>query len=404
MYIKRKLESKILRFLNEPEILAIVGPRQSGKTTLLKRIQADLPGSIFLSFEDLAVLELFEKNIKLFAKSFQSYKYLFIDEFQYAKNGGKNLKYLYDTFPNFKIIISGSSAIDLTVKAIKYLVGRIFVMELFQLSFAEYLSGRDEVLARKLENTDKNAITDKTGKILADNLDDFLVWGAYPRIATAQDAEKKAEIIRNIYNTYFLRDIKDVLGLVDDFKLAKLIELLSLSCGQMTDYNELSKSSGYDFKTLKKYLGILEKTFICQSVRPYFQNKRNEVVKNPKIYFFDSGLRNQSINNFNTFDSRTDKGLLAENFIYTQLVKSGIKINYWRNKNKAEVDFIIHAGKGIIPIEVKAGDQEEMPSGLASFIEKYRPEQAIVLNRSINKDLVFRNCQIKFRPLWFKIF
>ncbi|MCG2686780.1 AAA family ATPase, partial [Candidatus Parcubacteria bacterium] len=147
MYYKRKLEDTILEYLDKREILAIVGPRQSGKTTLLGKIQADLKDSIFLNFEDKEVLELFEQDIKNFAKKyFNNYKYIFIDEFQHSKNGGKNLKYLYDSFLNNKIIISGSSAIDLTIHAIKFLVGRIFVFNLYQLDFEEFLNFKQQDL------------------------------------------------------------------------------------------------------------------------------------------------------------------------------------------------------------------------------------------------------------------
>ena len=129
MYIKRKLEDDIFKYLEKREILAIIGPRQAGKTTLLKKIQDGLENSIFLNFEDRDVLELFEQDIKGFAKKYFNYKYIFIDEFQYSKKGGKGLKYLYDEFPDNKIIISGSSAIDLTIHAIKFLVGRIFALQ-----------------------------------------------------------------------------------------------------------------------------------------------------------------------------------------------------------------------------------------------------------------------------------
>lgn len=403
MYIKRKLEDKILRYLKEKEILAIVGPRQSGKTTLLKRIQENLKDSIYLTFEDLGVLELFEKDIKKFAITFKDYRYLFIDEFQYARAGGKNLKYLYDTRPELKIIISGSSAIDLTVKAIKFLVGRIFVLDLYQLDFGEYLSGVDSQLFSYYRKATTENISPAINEKLFKALEDFIIWGGYPRIATVADKEIKQEILKNIYNTYFLRDIKDTLGLIDDFALSKLIEILSLSSGQLVDYQELSKSSGYDFKTLKKYLNILEKTFICQSVRPYFQNKRTEIVKNPKIYFFDTGLRNYALKNFHGLSGRGDKGSLAENFVYSQFFKTGLKANFWRSKNKAEVDFIARLNGSFIPIEIKSGNEDNIPDGLKSFINKYRPESAYVLNREIIKDREFEHCRIKFRPLWFPL-
>ena len=148
MYKTRKLEKTILKYLSKREILAIIGPRQSGKTTLLQKIQSELPNSIFISFEDMDDLELFETDPKGFAEKYFGYRYIFIDEFQYSRSGGKNLKLLYDLYPKNKVILSGSSAIDLTINTIKYLVGRIFVFNLYNLNFEEYLTFTDNPLLK----------------------------------------------------------------------------------------------------------------------------------------------------------------------------------------------------------------------------------------------------------------
>ncbi len=308
MYISRILESKIKLYLNKPEFIAVIGPRQSGKTTMLKKIQAELKESIYLSFEDMKLLESFEEDISTFAKEYSKFKYVFIDEFQYSKNGGKRLKYLFDFFPGTKIIISGSSALDLTINAVKYLAGRILVFNLFQLSFEEFLSYRDKSLYNIFKKLIGNysiksfkaasEIKPVSSRRVYDLLNEFLIWGGYPRVVISKTKEEKKEILRNIYNTYFIKDIRDVLGLIDDFKLSKLIKAISLQTGSIISYNELSQISGYDFLTLKKYLGILEKTFICKIVHPFSGNKRNELKKNPKVYFYDTGLRNYILDDF----------------------------------------------------------------------------------------------------------
>jgi len=413
MYYKRKLENTILEYLDKKEILAIVGPRQSGKTTLLKKIQIGLKNSVFLNFEDKEVLELFETDIKNFAKKyFNNYKYIFIDEFQHSKNGGKNLKYLYDTFSQNKIIISGSSAIDLTIYAIKFLVGRIFVFNLYQLDFEEFLNFKQQDLLSVYLDYKKD-LDLKYGKINFLNisttlnnqfnkiLEEFLLWGGYPRVVLAKDEKEKRIILKNIYNTYFLRDIRDTLGLIDDFKLTKLIKALAIQAGQSVEYNELGQISGYDYLTLKKYLNILEKTFICMPLVPFFQNKRKEIVKNPKLYFFDTGIRNYIVNDFKNLSDRVDASSLYENFVFNQLTKQEIIINFWRTKAGAEVDFILEINAEKVPLEIKSNLKKAvLTKSLNAFMEDYKSKYAIVLSKEFDKPIKKNANKIYFLPHW----
>lgn len=413
MYIKRKLEGTILKYLKTKEILAITGPRQSGKTTLLKNIQSNLKKSVYLTFENIKDLNLFDQDIDSFAKKYLSeYKYIFIDEFQYAKNGGKRLKYLYDIFPDNKLIISGSSAIDLTIKAIKFLVGRVFVFNLFPFDFEEFLQTKKNNLlgiyqeyAKKinLEKTkiDKLEISTAINKEFNCLLEEFIIWGGYPRVVLSKTNGEKENVLKNIYNTYFLRDIKDVLGLIDDYKMARLIQALSAQIGQLINYQELCALSGYNYLTLKKYINVLEKTFVCRTIRPYFSNKRKEVVKNPKIFFFDTGLRNFATQNFDGLDLRIDKGQLNENFIFCQLTKRGINLNFWRNKIKNEVDFIIETTGKQIALESKSQlKQTKIPKSLSAFIKLHQPKLAIVASDNYQNPAKLNKTPIHFLPRW----
>ncbi|MEA1963175.1 MAG: ATP-binding protein [Patescibacteria group bacterium] len=361
MYIKRNIEEKIRKYLNRPEIIAIVGARQSGKTTTLKQIYKGLEGAVFLTFEDQQILSLFENNIKQFAETYvQGNKYLFIDEFQYTDNGGKLLKYLYDSY-DIKIIISGSSAVDLTVKAIKFLVGRIFVLEMHPFDFYEYLLYRDLNYAKVYEKNkidlnkcEKNFLAAEQMKVFRDYYEEYAIWGGYPQVVLSDDKDVKREVLKNIYNTYFLREVKDILGLVDDYKLSKLIKVLSLQIGNLVDYRNISQISDFSFLTLKKYINFLSKIYVSDFVAPFYKNKKKEIIKNPKIFFFDMGLRNFVIDDFRNFDSRTDAGALLENAVWSQLKKNGYEAHYWRDKNKNEIDFILKLkNKKIIAIEIK---------------------------------------------------
>ncbi|HBV58296.1 MAG TPA: hypothetical protein DEB73_03495 [Candidatus Magasanikbacteria bacterium] len=366
MYIKRKIEDEILKYIERPEIIALIGPRQCGKTTTIKKIYDDLKNAVFLTFEDQEVLNLFEKNIKEFIAVYIIGKdYVFIDEFQYARNGGKLLKFIYDTH-HTKIIISGSSALDLTVKAAKFLVGRVFVLEMLPFDFSEYLSFRDseflvdyEKNKIDLNNVKSNSLTEKQNDTFKKYFEEYLIWGGYPAAVLSKTEEEKREVLKNIYNTYFLRDVKDILGLVDDYKLGKLIKALALQVGNMIEYGELMEISEFSYHTIKKYLNFLNKTYIAGFIRPFYKNKRKEIVKNQKVYFFDTGLRNHIVNNFQALSARPDAGALLENGCYMQFIKSDYSPQYWRDKNKHEVDFILDIGGGkYVAMEVKTNQKK----------------------------------------------
>ena len=332
MYIKRKLEGTIIEYLKSPEILAVVGPRQCGKTTMLKHIYSQLGKAIFLTFEDKELLDLFEGNIKEFVFRYSSYDYVFIDEFQYAKNGGKLLKFWYDTSPT-KIIISGSSVIDLSVKAVKYLVGRVFILNLYPFDFDEFLSAQ-------------NYRGDKDSELMEKLYEQYCIYGGYPRVITAEGETEKEQILKDIHNTFFLREVRDILGLVDDFKLSKLLKLLAGQIGNLIQYRELASGSEFSEYEVKKHLNFFAKTFTCSFPKPFFTNPRTQIVKNPKVYFVDTGLRNYILNDFRSLLERPDGGHLLENGAAMQFIKRGINFSFWRTKKQAEVDFVTDLADG----------------------------------------------------------
>ncbi|MBU4030853.1 ATP-binding protein [Patescibacteria group bacterium] len=384
MYIKRNIEKKFKKyFLNAPEIIAVVGPRQSGKTTLVKHLLESRKKKVMLSFDNQEDRQMFENNPDDFAGVYiKKGSVLFIDEFHYAKNGGKILKYIYDAYDHPKIIISGSSGIDLTIKAVKYLVGRVFIINLYPFDFREFLRSKD-VSILKLYDKYKKSFNFAEGQDLSifgkeiykkflRYYEEYILFGGYPRVVLEKNKEVKKQILKDIYNTYFLREVKDILGLIDDYKLSNLIKALSLQVGNLIDYEELGQSSGFDFKTLKKYLNFLEKTYICRFMRPFFKNKRIEVVKNPKVYFIDMGMRNLIANDFRAVNERTDGGALLENGLASQFIKQEIDVNFWRDKNKNEIDFVLSLGNGkLVALESKLNLKKLSMKGIKTFQKLY---------------------------------
>ncbi|HLA25532.1 MAG TPA: ATP-binding protein [Patescibacteria group bacterium] len=389
MYIKRNLEDKIIKYLEMPEIIAVVGPRQCGKTTMLKQIMSSLTDAVSVSFDDQNILGLFEKSPDDFITAYvKGRKYLFIDEFQYAKHGGKILKYIFDT-QKIKIIISGSSVADLTIHAIKYLVGRVLVVNLYPFDFREFLSYKD-IAYLKIYDEYRNKFSLSEEKPLEIGVparekllkyyEEYLTFGGYPRVAIEENIETKKELLKNIYNTYFLREVRDILGLIDDYKLGVFIKGLALQTGNLIEYNELSNLTGYSYSSVKKYLNFLEKTYICKLVRPFFKNKRTEIVKNPKVYFIDTGIRNTVINDFRGLGDRIDKGSLLENGLVTQFIKQGIDFNFWRDKKKHEVDFVLSLGNGKISAIESKTSLRGVARKIPETFKKNYPEAKILFS------------------------
>jgi len=395
MYINRILEKELLKYINKREILAVIGSRQCGKTTLLKHIFSSLKDAVFLDFGDRQTLELFTEDTDSFISLYvKKYRYVFIDEFQYAKDGGKILKYIYDSSKT-KLIISGSSATELSIQSIKHLVGRIFVFNLHPLSFEEYISYKNPDLLKVMRTEISSALAKK----IMPFFHDFCIYGGYPRVVLADDNEEKEVILRNIYSTYFLKEIKETLNLPSDYKLSRLLNALSLQIGNMINYNELSSLTGFRHPELLSYLNILEKTFICIRSRPYYTNKRTELVKSPKIFFYDNGFRNIVLKNFQPLENRQDKGSLYENFAATELAKKQLEIRYWRTKSKAEIDFIVEKNGRIIPIEIKSAIPK-ITKSMLSFIEHYRPKKAIVLSEHSSSKKSIKNTHVISAPVF----
>lgn len=411
MYIHRKIEKKLIKYIKVPEIIAVVGSRQVGKTTLLKYIYKNEIKSkkkIFVNFEDKEILYLFDNNIKTFAKLYvEPYNYVFIDEFQYSKNSSDNLKYLYD-FYKCKFFISGSSSLDITFKVVSKLVGRIFVFELYPFSFEEYLNYKYPEILGLFKNIFKlNKIDKVIHKKILNIVEDFIIYGGYPRVIVSKDIDEKKEVLKNLFNTYLLKDIEGFFQIASDYSFIRFIKAISTQIGNIINYNELSSISELKYNEVKKFLSILEETYVIKLLKPFYRNKRTEIVKNPKIYFIDTGLRNNIIGNFTDLNLRTDKGELIENFVAIEIIKSSLSIKYWRTKSKAEVDFIIEKNnEKLLPVEVKSFSVKNPGRSILSFIEKYKdnllvnPENHKTGSIILHEGIIFQKKQSIFYPYY----
>ena len=412
MYIKRQLEAQIEPFLARKEVISIIGPRQAGKTTFIQNLakKFEQKGKMvkFITFEKRADLDLFNNNIEDFKKIVEQYEVVFIDEFQYSSDGGQKLKYLYDT-TKIKFIISGSSSLELTFQTGKYMIGRLIEFSLTPFSFREFLSAKDREMFVVLENISgadifsfnlKDALGREINSRLAARLEEYLVFGGYPAVVLSAGAEEKKKVLEGIYDKYLLKDIKDLLRLATDNELDRLGKFLAGQIGNIIKYQELAGAWGLNYKELKKHLNILSKTCIISLVAPFFTNKRTELVKNPKVYFNDLGLRNYSLADWRAVGSRNDLGALAENYgfmLLKNIFSRGVK--YWRTKAKAEVDFVIEKEQTVYPVEIKYISKRLIGKSLYSFIEKFNPPIALILTKDYLGEEKINKTTVKFIPL-----
>lgn len=417
MYVHRQLEQEIKPFLKRKEILAILGPRQSGKTTFLEFLAKELKKTKsvkFLTFEKRGDLELFQSNIEDFKKLYQSYQVIIIDEFQYAKDGGQKLKYLFDTTKT-KFIISGSSSLDIVFQTGKYLVGRMMNFYLWPFSFREYLSFQDkDIFSLFIDSFPSSEIIFEKKEVasfgaeinlrIQKHFEEYLLFGGYPAVVLAPSLVEKKKVLESIMENYLLKDIRGLLHLATEENLLRLAKLLANQIGNLIEYKELGGASGLNYKNLLDHLEILKKTYIIDLIKPYFKNKRTELVKNPKVYFIDSGLRNFTVSDFRKVGERDDLGHLTENFVFSELRKNRgplSPLNFWRSKSKAEVDFIIEREGDIIPLEVKYSENPSVGKSLYSFIDKYKSPEAFVLTKGFSGQIKWKNSKINFIPVYY---
>ena len=414
MYIHRQLEKEIKPFLKRKEALAVVGPRQAGKTTFIKHLESELKKEKkkvkYITFEKKADLDLFQESVEDFRDLISQYECVIIDEFQYAKDGGQKLKYLYDTTKT-KFIITGSSSLELTFQTGKYMVGRMLDFELAPFSFREFLSFENEELFNLLNEriggssilkfNVKKGFGAEINKRLTAALEKYAVYGGYPAVVLSRGDKEKQKVLENILEKYLLRDIKSLLELASEDKLLRLSKFLAAQAGNIIKYEELSSVSRLTYRDVIKHLNILEKTFVINLIRPFFTNKRTELTKNPKNYFVDLGLRNYLLTDFRSIENRNDAGAIMENCACNLLYGLNLSPNlkYWRTKSKAEVDFVIEREQNIYPIEVKYASKRIVGKSFYSFIDKFNPKTGVILTKDYLGEEKIKNTKVKFIPL-----
>lgn len=408
-FIQRDSIGEINKHLESKEITMLVGPRQAGKTTIMLHIkeQLDKQGAKTLHLnidrDDHRVYFNSQTDlVNYLALYFGAEKgYLFIDEIQRLDDAGLFLKGIYDRNLPYKMIVSGSGSLELKEKIHESLAGRKRIFEIPTITFSEFINF-------KTNYQFINKIHDffQYDKTLPETLlQEYLYFGGYPKVVLANTIEEKRNTIKEIYNSYVEKDIQNLIHIEKTENFINLVSVLSSQIGQLVNRVELSQTLNIDRETIKIYLWYLEKTFIIKRINPFFSNIRKELTKMPVFYFTDIGLRNYNRNQFITPPDKTD-GFLFQNFIYLLLNESKIfhnaKINYWRTKDGAEIDFIIHLGSDIIPMEVKNSSLSaiELNQSIHSFITLYKPKKLYLINKNLDSTFISNSCEITAMPFF----
>lgn len=374
---KREIFDKIKPYLGDETILVLLGARQVGKTHVLYFIEEYLKQNghktIYYDLEFPNLLETLNLGVDSFIADLTNKGYVegkdvfvFIDEIQYLENPSSFLKIIADHYKNIHLIVSGSSTFDIKTKFTNSLAGRTLYFEIFPLSFREYLIFRNS----KYINID-NLPTSQIDEVK--NLYyEFIKFGGYPKIALEPDGEKKKLHLIQLIDTYIRKDIRDLADITDVNKFNQMLKVLASQSGQLLNVSALSRETNISEITLHKYLSILEETFVIKRLTPFSNSPSVEISKNPKVFFYDSGLL--SILWLNNFQD-TVIGSIFETNIFGELIKKFGKnnIHFWRTKIGQEIDFIIKGDNlNITPIEVKTSFGQFNQKAIRTFGDKYK--------------------------------
>jgi predicted AAA+ superfamily ATPase len=380
MKITRLLLAQLQHYLIPGKVLVLYGPRQVGKTTLAKDlIESVSLRSKFVNADELLYREaLSSQNRQRLGEVLGDAELLVIDEAQRVPEIGLNLKILVDSFPHARIVATGSASFDLANKINEPLTGRKLTFNLFPVSYAELQQAFGLLEARS-------------------QLERWLIWGGYPAIVTAGDPVLRERYLGELIGSYLYRDILEMEGVRRSEKIVGLLRLLAFQVGQEVSVSELASNLALNRQTVERYLDLLEKVFVLFRVGGFSRNLRKEISKNSRYYFFDNGVRNGLIQNFNPLALRNDVGQLWENFLVVERRKAnqsaGRMVNsyFWRTYDQKEIDCIEEHGGKLQGFEFKWQAAELRRSIESEFLSTYPGSELAVIHQGNFEDFLWIN-------------
>jgi predicted AAA+ superfamily ATPase len=368
--IKRLIQAKIEAKLNKGKVIVLYGPRQVGKTTLAKEIlKKQDSGKGYFNCEEAFVREtLLSMDSSRMFNYFSGNGIIVLDEAQSVSGIGRSIKILLDAHPELNIIATGSSSFELANVVKEPLTGRKYEFFLPPISFEE------------IKHNFGNAAA-------IESIENSLIYGSYPEIATAKNNEEKLEKLHLLATSYLYRDVLNYNRIKNPDLLMKILKALALQVGSEVSPNEMAGSIQIDRKTVLSYLSLLEQAFVIFRLPPFVKNRRDEIKKMSKYYFHDNGIMNALTNNFLPLENRKDTGSLWENYLVSERRKfneyHGLKPSsyFWRTHSGNEIDLIEEFNGELVPFEFKY-NSEKFARGANSFVECYKSKNIMVVNKN----------------------
>ena len=324
--IPRDVLNLLYNDLHKHKALILLGSRQVGKTTLLQTLSKNWENVLWLTGDELETQKMFENpTITRFKTELAGVKFLIVDEAQRLPNVGLGLKLITDHLPHIQLLVTGSSAFELSNKLNESLMGRTFEYKLYPISFAEMVKHNSLREEKQL-------------------LPYRLVYGYYPDVVTHPENARK--ILQNLIQNFLYKDMLLIEGVKKPDKIVKLLQALAFQTGSQVSYNELSKLVGMNIATVEKYITMLEQSYVLFRLSSFSRNLRTELTKSRKIYFYDNGILNALTGNFSAIETRTDTGALWENFLISERIKllnnneRWAQRFFWRTTEQQEVDYV----------------------------------------------------------------
>lgn len=341
-YIPQAQLARLRRLVTAGKVVVVHGPRRVGKTTLIRRyVERHEPDALVVSGEDIAAREYLESQSVAKLKAFVGGKRtLIVDEAQHAREIGLNLKLLVDHMEGLRIIATGSSSFDLSRQTGEPLTGRQYTLLLLPLA--------------QLELTPIENAHETRGC-----LDTRLIYGSYPEVVLMESDEWRQTYIKELINSYLFKDILLLENIRYIDKLRRLLQLLAFQVGRQVSVTELGAQLGLAKNSVERYLSLLEKAYVIYSRHGFSRNLRKEIVKSRRYYFYDNGIRNGLINNFNGLSLRDDTGALWENYVVTERLKCNLYTGrlaesyFWRTYDGQEIDLVEDWGGRLRAFEMK---------------------------------------------------